>query len=151
MRDSSKSGESRSESGGGLLDDDVRRSRSLDGETTLGSAFSRQLDKVCTHSSVPMNTHTHDYSYLPTQQQHSGKKQTPWRKVKDIIQTHRGSLRSKSRSRSAKSTSGSVGCSRDVSPCDSVGGYVFVPAPAPSDVRRNIDQNAGSYTDPNIY
>lgn len=47
-RDSSKSGESRTDSrGGGQLDDDVRRSRSLDGETTLGtSAFSRQLEKV---------------------------------------------------------------------------------------------------------
>lgn len=50
------------------------------------------------------------------------KNKTPWRKVKDIIQTHRGSLKGKSRSRSVKSTS-SVGCSRDASPCDSTDAY----------------------------
>lgn len=145
VRDTSKS-DTRSISSRCGQDDDPRRSRSLDGETTLGSAVARQLDKVHVGVSPPQTVHVviDMHSHHPSksnhnqqQQQHGGKKPTPWRIVKDIIQTHRGSLRSKSRSRSAKSTAASVGCSRDVSPCDSVGGYAFAPfRAAVTDVRR---------------
>ncbi|XP_037026267.1 uncharacterized protein LOC119067416 isoform X2 [Bradysia coprophila] len=94
-RDSSKS-ESRSESRA-THDEDARRSRSLDGEATLCSSVTRHLDK-------------------------QSKNKTPWRKVKDIIQTHRGSLKGKSRSRSVKSNN-SLGCSRDASPSDSIDAF----------------------------
>ncbi|KAJ6639707.1 hypothetical protein Bhyg_12454 [Pseudolycoriella hygida] len=94
-RDSSKS-ESRSESRT-THEEDARRSRSLDGEVTLCSSVTRHLDK-------------------------QSKNKTPWRKVKDIIQTHRGSLKGKSRSRSVKSNN-SLGCSRDASPSDSIDAF----------------------------
>lgn len=42
--------------------------------------------------------------------------------MKDIIQTHRGSLKGRSRSRSVKSNS-SLGCSRDASPSDSIDAF----------------------------
>lgn len=42
--------------------------------------------------------------------------------MKDIIQTHRGSLKGKSRSRSVKSNN-SLGCSRDASPSDSIDAF----------------------------
>lgn len=42
--------------------------------------------------------------------------------MKDIIQTHRGSIKGKSRSRSVKSNN-SLGCSRDASPSDSIDAF----------------------------
>lgn len=42
--------------------------------------------------------------------------------MKGIVKTHRGSLKSNSRSRGSK-TSTSLGCSREGSPCDSVDAF----------------------------